>query len=101
MMKQALIVNLSCHVQLSAHALEYGRMFGLDAVIEVVALRKQRPPRIAVHKVTRTAEQRAWFVRLIVEVADAIAAGAFPPNPSWACVSCEFAEPCHAVGGPP
>jgi putative RecB family exonuclease len=91
--------SLSRHVQISAYALAYPRLFGPDAVIEVVALLKQRQPRIAVHEVTRTAAQRAWFVQLMVEVAGAITAGAFPPNPSWACTGCEFAEPCRATGG--
>jgi putative RecB family exonuclease len=90
---------LSRHVQISAYAFAYPRLFGPDAVIEVVALLKQRHPRIAVHEVTRTAAQQAWFVQLMVEVAGAIAAGAFPPNPSWACTGCEFAEPCQATGG--
>jgi CRISPR/Cas system-associated exonuclease Cas4 (RecB family) len=98
-MKQSFIVNLSCHVQISAYALAYGRMFGLDAVIEVVVLLKQRQPRIAVHEVTCTAGQQAWFVQLMVEVVGVIASGAFPPNPSWACTGCEFAEPCQATGG--
>lgn len=91
--------TLSRHVQISAYALAYRTLFGLDAVIEVVALLKQRHPRIAVHEVTRTAGQQSWFVQLVVEVAGAIAAGAFPPNPSWACAGCEFAEPCRATGG--
>jgi hypothetical protein len=39
------------------------------------------------HEVTRTAKQRAWFVQLMVGGAGAIAAGAFPPSPSWACTS--------------
>jgi CRISPR/Cas system-associated exonuclease Cas4 (RecB family) len=68
-------------------------------VIEVVALLKQKHPRLAVYEVTRTAEQQSWFVQLVVEVADAIVVGAFPPNPSWACAGCEFAEPCRATGG--
>jgi CRISPR/Cas system-associated exonuclease Cas4 (RecB family) len=93
--------TLSRHVQISAYALAYRRLFGPDAVIEVVALLKQRHPRIAVHEVTRTAEQRAWFVQLMIEVVGAIAAAAFPPNPSWACAGCEFAEPCQVTGGPP
>jgi CRISPR/Cas system-associated exonuclease Cas4 (RecB family) len=91
--------TLSRHIQISAYALAYRTVFGLDAVIEVVALLKQRHPRIAVHEVTRTAEQQSWFVQLVVEVAGAIAAEAFPPNPSWACAGCEFAEPCQATGG--
>jgi len=28
-----------------------------------------------------------------------IAAGAFPPNPNWACTGCDLAAPCHATGG--
>lgn len=91
--------TLSRHVQISAYALAYRTLFGLDAVIEVVALLKQRHPRIAVHEVTRTAEQQSWFIQLVIEVAEAIVVGAFPPNPSWACAGCEFAEPCHAIGG--
>ncbi len=92
--------SLSRHIQVSTYAFAYPRLFGPDAVIEVVALLKQRHPRITVHEVTRTTEQQSWFVQLVVEVAGAIAAGAFPPNPSWACTGCEFAEPCHATGGP-
>lgn len=91
--------TLSRHIQVSTYAFAYPRLFGPDAVIEVVALLKQRHPRIAVREVTRTAEQQSWFVQLVVEVAGAIAAEAFPPNPSWACAGCEFAEPCQATGG--
>jgi len=92
--------GLSRHVQISTYATVYPMLFGPDAVIEVVALLKQRHPRITVHEVTRTTEQQSWFTQLVIEVAAAIAAGAFPPNPSWACASCEFAEPCQATGGP-
>lgn len=53
--------GLSRHVQISTYATVYPMLFGPDAVIEVVALLKQRHPRITVHEVTRTAEQRAWF----------------------------------------
>jgi putative RecB family exonuclease len=91
--------SLSRHIQVSTYAFAYPRLFGPDAVIEVVALLKQRHPRIAVHEVTRTAEQQSWFTQLVIEVADAIAAGAFPPNPSWACTGCEFTELCQATGG--
>ena len=91
--------SLSRHVQISAYAFAYPRLFGPDAVIEVVALLKQKHPRLAVYEVTRTAEQQSWFVQLMVEVAGAITAQAFPPNPSWACTGCEFAEPCQATGG--
>jgi CRISPR/Cas system-associated exonuclease Cas4 (RecB family) len=98
-MKQSFIVKLSCHVQVSAYALTYRKLFGLDAVIEVVALLKQRHPRIAIHEVTRTAEQQSWFTQLVVEAASEITAGAFPPNPFWACAGCEFAKACQATGG--
>ncbi|HEX2692245.1 MAG TPA: hypothetical protein VHN14_36800 [Kofleriaceae bacterium] len=91
-MKQAFIVNLGCHVQISAHALVYGRMFSPDVVIEVVTLLKWRHSRIAA--------QQAWLIQLMVEIAGAITAVAFPPNPSRACTGCEFAEPCFATGGP-
>jgi hypothetical protein len=71
----------------------YRGLFGPDAVIEIVALLEQRQPRIALHEVMRTAEHRAWSVQLMIEVAGAIAAGAFPPNPSWACTACERTVP--------
>ena len=91
---------LQRHVQISAYAWAYSVLFGRQAVIEVVAMLKLRQPRIETHEVTRSAAEQSWFVELAVEVARAIEAGAFPPNPTYACAGCEYAEPCRAVGAP-
>jgi hypothetical protein len=91
--------SLSRHVQISAYAQACRRLFGPDCMVEVVALLTQRQSRIAVHEATQTFEQPGWLVQLMVDIAGAIAARAFPPNPSWACTGREFAEPCRATGG--
>lgn len=93
--------TLARHVQISAYAWAYRALFGRDAVIEVVTMVKLKHPRIETHKVTRTATDRAWFVELVIEVAHAIEHQAFPPNPSWACSDCEYAEKCRGAGGGP
>lgn len=92
-------LTLSRHVQLSAYAWAYRTLYGRDAVIEVVAMLKVKHPRIERHEVTRSAVEQSWFVQLVAEVARALQAGAFPPNPSWACSECEFGEQCRAMGG--
>ena len=90
--------TLSRHVQVSAYAWAYRTLYGRDAVIEVVALLKLKHPRIETHEVRRSAVEQSWFVQLVADVARAIEAGAFPPNPSWACSDCEFGEQCRAMG---
>lgn len=90
--------TLQRHVQVSAYVWAYRELFGRDAVVEVVAMLKLRHPRIETHEVTRSTQQLSWFVQLAVEIARAIEAGAFPPSPSWACPTCEFAEQCGTMG---
>jgi CRISPR/Cas system-associated exonuclease Cas4 (RecB family) len=91
--------TLSRMVQLSAYAWAYRQRFGRDAVVEVVAMLKLKHVRVETREVTRTATELEWFVGLVVEVARAIEAGAFPPNPTWACSDCEYGEQCRAIGG--
>lgn len=91
--------TLQRHVQLSAYAWSYRALHGRDAVIEVVALLKLRSPRIETHEVTRSGAELSWFVGMVIEVARAIEAGVYPPNPSWACSDCEYAEQCRGMGG--
>jgi hypothetical protein len=66
-------------------------------VIELVALLKLKSPRIEMQEVTRSDDEQAWFRQLVVEIAQAIEAEAFPPNPSWACSDCEFGEHCRVM----
>lgn len=93
--------SLSRNVQISAYAFAHTALFRREAVIEIVALLKHKRPRIEKHEVSRTPAQLSWFVQLVREVADAIEVCAFPPNPSWACSDCEYAEPCRAIGSAP
>lgn len=90
--------TLARHIQLSAYAWAYREIYDREPVLEVVAMLKLKHPRIAVHEVTRTEEDLEWFVQLVVEVARAIEAGVYPPNPSWACADCEYVRACR--GGP-
>jgi hypothetical protein len=68
---------LSCFVQSSACSRACLRLFGPEAVTDVVVLREQGQPRLAVHGMRPDAEQQAWFVELVVD----------------------FAAACRAVGG--
>lgn len=42
----------------------------------------------------------AWFVHLAVEANRGIAAGIFPPSPSFLCGDCEYADHCRKWRGP-
>lgn len=86
-------------VQLSAYAWAHRVLFGHDAVIEVVAMLKLKQPRIDTYEVTRSQAELSWFVGLVVEVAQAIETGVFPPNPSWVCGDCEYGELCRMERG--
>lgn len=90
--------TLARHVQVSAYCWAYRALRGRIPVVEVVALLKQKHPRITSHEVTRTDADLSWFVDMAVEVARAIDASAFVPNPSWACGDCEYREHCQRVG---
>jgi hypothetical protein len=66
--------TLARHIQVSAYCWAYKTLRGHLPIVEVVALLKQKHPRISVHEVTRTEADIAWFVGLVVEVARAIEA---------------------------
>lgn len=91
--------SLARHVQLSSYDWAYRQIYDREPVLEVIALLKLKQPKVAIHEVTRTVEEQSWFVQLVIEVARAIEAEAFPPNPSWACSDCEYAEQCKGIGG--
>lgn len=93
--------TLARHVQVSAYCWAYRAISGHLPVIEIVALLKQKHPRLTSHEVTRTEADLSWFVGMVVEVARAIEAGAYFPNPSWACADCEYGQQCRAMGGGP
>lgn len=93
--------TLARHVQVSCYSWAFKALTGRDAIIEVVAMLKLKHPRIETHEVTRSATELSWFVELVVEIANAIETGSFPPNPSWACNDCEYGDRCRATGGGP
>lgn len=93
--------TLARHVQVSAYCWAYKALRGHLPVVEIVALLKQKHPRLASHDVTRSEADLSWFVGMAVEVARAIEAGVYPPNPSWACNDCEYGEQCRLIGGRP
>lgn len=89
--------TLARHVQLSAYAYAYRRLHGRDPQLRVIALLKQKRPRVETLPAERTIDDDAWFAGLAAEVARAIDAGLFPPNPGWACSDCEYQEPCRTM----
>lgn len=91
--------TLRRHVQLSAYAYAYRRLYGRDPKITVVQLLKTKKPAIEIASTERTKADDAFFVHLASEVAKGIDAGAFPPSPGWACGDCEYANACAAWRG--
>lgn len=93
--------TLARKIQLSAYAYAWRQMRGRDPSLLVIELLKQRQPQIVEATAERTTEDDAFFVRLALDVADAVDAGAFPPNPGWLCGDCEFANACRRFRGSP
>lgn len=91
--------TLARNLQLSAYAYAYRVAFKRDPAIRVVALLKQKKPRIERYEARRSETDDAWFVHLASEVARGIQAEAFPPNPGWPCGDCEYQESCRAWRG--
>jgi hypothetical protein len=91
--------TLSRHIQLTAYHYAYRYLYDRDPTIRVIALLKQRRPKIESYSVTRTIEDDAWFAHLAAMVARGIDAGVFAPNPSWHCSDCEYAAQCRVWCG--
>lgn len=91
--------TLARKIQLSAYAYAWRQMKGRDPSILVIELLKQRKPQIVEATAERSTEDDAFFVRLALDVADAVDAGAFPPNPGWGCNDCEYAKACRRFRG--
>ena len=91
--------TLAKKIQLSAYALAYRELRGADPTITVVTLLKHKKPAIDVQTTTRTRDDDVFFVHLAANVARAIDARAFPPNPGWMCGDCEYARACAGWRG--
>ncbi len=89
--------TLARHVQLSAYAYAFRVRHGREPKLIVVALLKQKRPRIERMSASRTADDGSWFVTLAAEVVRGIEAGIFPPNPGWQCSDCEYLDPCRGT----
>lgn len=91
--------TLARKIQLSAYAYAWRQMRGRDPSLLIIELLKQRKPQIVEATAERTLADDAFFVRLALDVTDAVDAGAFPPNPGWLCSDCEFANACRRFRG--
>jgi putative RecB family exonuclease len=92
--------TLARNLQLSAYAYAYRQAFGREPTLRIVALLKHKKPKLARYDAARSPETLAWFVHLAAEVARAIEARVFPPNPGWPCTDCEYQKTCAAWRGP-
>ncbi len=91
--------TLARHLQLSAYAFAYRSIHGTIPKLRVVALMKQKTPKVAFHEATRDLPELRWWARLAAEVCRAIEAEVFPPSPGWMCDGCEYARPCASWQG--
>ncbi len=92
--------TLARNLQFSAYVYAYRQAFGREPTLRIVALLKHKKPKLARYETARSPETRTWFVHLAAEVARAIDAHAFPPNPGWPCNDCEYQHACAAWRGP-
>lgn len=91
--------SLDRHLQLSTYALVVFLREGRVPKLRLDSLLKTKAPRFDQRPTTRTIEDLAWTARLFAQVASAIRAGAFFPNPSWRCTECEYFAHCQAWRG--
>ncbi|MCR4317115.1 MAG: PD-(D/E)XK nuclease family protein [Planctomycetes bacterium] len=84
--------NLQC----TAYAFAWRELHGkMPKKLILECITKAKTPKFGRIETTRTIDDLAWFWTLVMDVLDAIAAGAFPANPSHFCPSCEFAHYCE------
>ena len=62
----------------------------------VVQLVKTKTPKLVKEELEVTGADELWFLEVAAEVFDSIQAGAFFPNPGWACPRCEYRSTCRA-----
>lgn len=86
-------------LQLSAYSYAVRELTGVRPRLRVVQLVKTKVPKIEVEDLRLTDRDEAWFVEIAAEVLDAIARGAFFPNPSWMCSRCEHRRACRWLAG--
>jgi len=67
--------------------------------LDVLVLVKSRSPRLQELQVKPSPTRVRWFLDAALAIERAIAAGHFPPAPSWACKTCEYRSRClgHVV----
>jgi putative RecB family exonuclease len=87
------------HLQLSAYALAVFLRSAQIPALRIDLLLKTKQVRLERHGTSRTVEDLAWTARLIRQVALAIDAGHFFPNPSWRCGECEYFANCQSWRG--
>lgn len=86
-------------LQLTAYTYALRMQDQLPRKLVILALLKQKRPRIQVVFTERDPEDEYWFVTLAVEVIEAIDAMVFPPNPNqvWLCAGCEYRQRCSRM----
>lgn len=90
--------ELSARKQLQLTAYSYARRMLDDPpkALAIVGLLKQKRPRLQMVYTERVLHDECWFVRLAVDVIEAIDAMVFPPNPTqtWLCNGCDYKKRC-------
>lgn len=84
-------------LQLAAYAWAYESLKGVRPSVRVIELVKTKVPKIEVHDLVVDAASIAWFLEVACEALAGIEAGAFFPNPSWICASCEYRKACRGA----
>lgn len=63
--------------------------------VRLQVLTKTKAPKFLTYELRRTDREMIEAVTIVCRVLDAIRAGAFWPNPGWACRECEYRRQCR------
>ncbi len=81
-------------LQLAAYSFAWREKTGVRPRMRVVQLIKTKDAKIEVDELMLSDRDEAWMLEVFSEVHDAVRRGAFPPNKSWMCPSCEYRDAC-------
>lgn len=86
--------TLATNIQFAAYRTA-ARYLGVD--VEVMALVRNKTPRIQHVVLPHDRDVSRWFMRAASQIERAILAGHFPPAPGSSCASCEYRGACLGV----
>jgi CRISPR/Cas system-associated exonuclease Cas4 (RecB family) len=92
-------IMLDQHLQITAYAYAFERLYRRKPNLILEFLLKFRKPRIERAEVSRSEPDFVRLFHIAKGVLKAIGSGNYHPNPGWQCAECEFFEACQRWRG--